>query len=86
MNAKRELVLVGPVFPVVRRSVCGATPAVPAAGRNTLWFGDVFPLEQRHRPVLTGVLAVRNAGRFWETIFYVALWGCGLVGIALCFV
>ncbi len=45
---------------------------------------NVVPFaEPRLRLVLRS--ADHRAGDFWETLSYVALWLCGLIGVGLCF-
>jgi len=57
-----------------------ASVALARAGRSE----KIVPFaEPRLRLVLRS--ADHRAGDFWETLSYVALWLCGLIGVGLCF-
>jgi len=84
MNTKANSIGIAPalIIPARRRGV-NASAASVALTRAIRTRNVVFPAQSQ---LWTGLSSAdRRAEEFWETLSYLAIWFCGLAGVALCF-
>ncbi len=82
MEMKREVTVNGAGLLVARSAVCGAGFIGALAGPAEV--RQVFPSAGRRNISAAPPLTRPGRADVWETVSYLTLWGCGLLGIGLC--
>ena len=84
MNGKTNAIGIAPAMILAGRIQGVVEPVASVALARADRSENVVPFA---KPRLWLVLrsADHRAGDFWETLSYVALWLCGLIGVGLCF-
>lgn len=81
MEIKREVTVNGAGLLVAQAAVCGAGFTRPLADHVHML--HVFPSVGRRDISAAPALTQPARADVWETASYLALWGCGLLGIGL---
>jgi hypothetical protein len=84
MNAKANSIRIVPVLITAGRIQVVDKPVGSARFLRVVLPEDALPLNEP-RVRLSLATTDQRTGEFWETLSYVAIWLCGLIGIALCF-
>ena len=84
MELKREVTINGGGVAVARRIVCGGEFTTPLA--NPVKVLRVGPSARRWPIPAAPTATAPGPTDEWETATYLALWACGLLGIAVCLI
>ena len=84
MNAKANSIQMVPALMTAARIQDLDEPVASAQLLRVVLAEDAVPLDEP--PLRLSLPSTdHRTGEIWETLSYVAIWVCGLIGIALCF-